>query len=47
MTGLALPQALRASHAKPWGGGDSDAERLDVLNGLVLAAQLDALFDRF
>ena len=26
---------------------DSDAERLDVFNGLLLAAHLDALFDQF
>lgn len=47
VTGLALPQALRASHAKPWAECSSDAERLDVYNGFLLSANLDALFDNF
>ena len=47
VTGLALPPVLRASHAKPWAVCGSDAERLDVFNGLLLAAHLDALFDQF
>ena len=47
VTGLALPQALRASHAKPWAECASDAERLDVFNGFLLSANLDALFDQF
>lgn len=46
VTGLALPDVLRASHAKPWADCASDEERLDVFNGFLLAAQLDALFDR-
>jgi hypothetical protein len=46
VTGLALPEVLRASHAKPWAACESDEERLDVFNGLLLVAQLDALFDR-
>ena len=29
VTGIALPQALRASHAKPWAACATDAERLD------------------
>lgn len=45
VTGLAVPELLRASHAKPWADA-SDVERLDVFNGLLLAAHLDALFDR-
>jgi hypothetical protein len=45
ITGLAVPELLRASHAKPWKDCASDAERLDVYNGLLLAAHLDALFD--
>jgi len=44
ITGLAVPELLRASHAKPWAEA-SDAERLDVFNGLLLAAHLDAAFD--
>lgn len=47
VTGIALPEVLRASHAKPWAECASDAERLDVFNGFLLCANLDALFDRF
>lgn len=47
VTGIAVPEVLRASHAKPWADCDSDAERLDVFNGFLLTANLDALFDRF
>lgn len=47
VTGLAMPEVLRASHAKPWAECVSDAERLDVFNGFLLSANLDALFDRF
>jgi putative restriction endonuclease len=36
---------LRASHIKPWASCETDAERLDVYNGLLLAAHLDAAFD--
>jgi hypothetical protein len=36
---------LRASHAKPWAKCDTDAERLDVYNGLLLVPNLDAAFD--
>lgn len=45
-TGLAVPALLRASHIKPWADCETDAERLDVYNGLLLAPQLDAVFDR-
>jgi putative restriction endonuclease len=45
VTGLALPDLLRASNIKPWAACDSDNERLDVYNGLLLAPHLDALFD--
>jgi len=45
VTGVALPQALRASHARAWALCDTDAERLDVYNGFLLSANLDALFD--
>lgn len=47
VTGVALPEVLRASHAKPWAECSTDAERLDVFNGFLLVANLDALFDRF
>lgn len=46
-TGVALPQALRASHAKAWSLCTTDAERLDVYNGFLLSANLDALFDAY
>lgn len=45
ITGLSIPALLRASHAKPWALCKSDEERLDVFNGLLLAPNLDALFD--
>jgi putative restriction endonuclease len=45
VTGLAVPALLRASHAKPWKDCERDEERLDVYNGLLLAAHLDAAFD--
>ncbi len=38
-------EVLRASHIKPWKDSD-DEERLDPNNGLLLSADLDALFDR-
>jgi hypothetical protein len=46
VTGLAVPELLRASHIKPWADCGTDAERLDVFNGLLLAPHLDAAFDR-
>ena len=45
ITGLAVPELLRASHIKPWAACNTDAERLDVFNGILLAAHLDAAFD--
>lgn len=45
VSGLHIPELLRASHAKPWADCASDSERLDVFNGFLLSAQLDALFD--
>lgn len=45
VTGCAIPEMLRASHVKPW-RVSNNAERLDSQNGLILAAHLDALFDR-
>lgn len=47
ITGLTLQPALRASHAKPWADCNTDTERLDVFNGFLLSANLDALFDKF
>lgn len=46
VSGLSVPDLLRASHIKPWAACDTDAERLDVYNGLLLKPDLDQLFDR-
>jgi len=46
VTGCSQEQALRASHIKPW-RCSTNQERLDSANGLLLTANLDALFDRF
>lgn len=46
VTGIDVPEVLRASHAKPWAICESDEERLNVFNGFLLTANLDALFDR-
>ena len=45
VTGLDVPELLRASHIKPWTDCATDSERLDVFNGLLLAPHLDAAFD--
>lgn len=44
VSGCDLHQVLRASHIKPW-AGSKNKERLDPENGLLLAANIDALFD--
>nr|MCU0732345.1 HNH endonuclease [Hyphomonas sp.] len=46
LTGIAEEALLRASHIIPWVKCTSDADRLDVYNGLLLAAHWDAAFDR-
>jgi len=46
LTGISDPALLRASHIIPWSECQSDAERLDVHNGLLLSALWDAAFDR-
>jgi hypothetical protein len=45
VTGVVEPRLLRASHIKPWAKCETDSERLDVYNGVLLAAHLDAAFD--
>lgn len=45
VTGLAVPELLMASHAKPWKIA-SNIERLDGDNGLPLVPNLDKLFDK-
>jgi len=46
LTGITDPALLRASHIVAWKDCASDAERLDVHNGLLLSALWDAAFDR-
>lgn len=46
LTGITDPLLLRASHIIPWAECETDAERLDVHNGLLLSALWDAAFDR-
>ena len=45
VTGVSHTRVLRASHIIPWADCETDAERLNVHNGLLLAAHLDATFD--
>jgi HNH endonuclease len=45
LTGIADPALLRASHIVPWAECATDAQRLDVHNGLLLSALWDAAFD--
>lgn len=44
VTGVDIPEALRASHIKPW-SRSTNKERLDKFNGLLLIGTLDLLFD--
>ena len=46
LTGITDTALLRASHIIPWAECKTDAERLDVHNGLLLSALWDAAFDR-
>ncbi len=46
LTGITDAALLRASHVIPWAECETDAERLDVHNGLLLSALWDAAFDR-
>jgi hypothetical protein len=46
LTGITDTALLRASHIVAWKDCTSDAERLDVHNGLLLSALWDAAFDR-
>lgn len=46
MTGYTFPPLLRTSHIKPWSACESAKERLDLYNGIVLAAHIDELFDK-
>jgi predicted restriction endonuclease len=46
VTGHAVPELLRASHIMPWREADN-RQRLDPYNGILLCANLDALFDKY
>ncbi|MDC8771724.1 HNH endonuclease [Roseateles albus] len=46
VSGLRLGAALRASHVLAWSKCETDEQRLDPDNGLLLSPDLDALFDR-
>ena len=45
ISGVDMPELLIASHIKPWCDCKDDNERLDKYNGLMLAPNIDALFD--
>jgi hypothetical protein len=45
LTGITDTQLLRASHMKPWADCETDAERLDPYNGVLLSALWDSAFD--
>jgi putative restriction endonuclease len=45
LTGITNVELLRASHIIPWAKCDSDLERLNVHNGLLLSSLWDAAFD--
>jgi putative restriction endonuclease len=45
ITGVSDRALLRASHILPWSQCGSDDQRLDVFNGILLVAHLDAAFD--
>lgn len=45
VTGIDVPEILRASHARPWAECETDRQRLDPYNGFLLSANLDLLFD--
>lgn len=45
VTGCPFTRILKASHIVPW-KDSSDQQRLDIDNGILLAPNLDALFDK-
>jgi putative restriction endonuclease len=47
ITGVDQLELLRASHIKAWADCPTDSERLDVFNGLLLAAHFDAALITF
>ena len=45
ITGIRQTELLRASHSTPWADCATDEDRLNVFNGFLLVAHLDALYD--
>lgn len=45
LTGLDIPELLRASHAKPWCNA-TNSKRLDPFNGFLLEARLTSFLTR-
>ncbi|MBY3110112.1 DUF3427 domain-containing protein [Rhizobium laguerreae] len=45
ISGIDMPELLRASHIKPW-SHSSNKERIDGNNGILLAVHIDILFDK-
>lgn len=45
LTGISSAELLKASHMMPWSRCETDGQRLDVHNGLLLSALWDAAFD--
>lgn len=46
VTECRMQNVLIASHIKPWRDCNGAGEKLDVMNGLLLIPNLDALFDK-
>ena len=46
ITGLAVPDLLRASHIKPWGKSNDTDEKANPQNGLLLNSLFDLAFDK-
>ena len=46
ITGITDTALLRASHIIPWARCETDADRLDVHNGLLLSSLWDSAFDK-
>jgi len=45
LSGISTPCLLRASHLRPWSHCETDSQRLDVHNGLLLSPLWDAAVD--
>jgi hypothetical protein len=46
VSGITKPKLLIASHIKPWRACETNDERLDKYNGLLLSPHIDCLFDK-